>query len=320
MLTRRWLAAQGCVTVVLLVLLLRSLDLAAFRLLFLRLPAQFYFASLAVVLSGQVAYAWRWHVLLSASGVSVPFATVLRQYFIATFVNNFLPSTVGGDAAKVYYVGRDHGYRVVTASVVMDRMLGVGLLASLAAVALLALPVSAPVFTAAHIAVVGVAAAGLVLLIVTRFGTGGLPDRVAWLGSTAVRLAGRLQRLRLDMAASLASAAVIAKAALVVIGYAVVVTLVYMRFVALNGIAPPFLATFAVVTTVAVLSNVPVSLNGLGLREQLHAVLLAPLGVSREAAVAISLLLFGHLLLASLVGLIFWLQAPVVTTGVTDAQ
>jgi hypothetical protein len=55
---------------------------------------------------------------------------------------------------------------------------------------------------------------------------------------------------------------------------------------------------------------VPISLNGLGLREQLHASLLAPLGIGLEAAVAISLLLYGHLVVISLIGLLFWLRQP----------
>jgi hypothetical protein len=38
--------------------------------------------------------------------------------------------------------------------------------------------------------------------------------------------------------------------------------------------------------------------------------LLQPLGVPREAAVAISLLIFAHLLVSSLVGLVFWLRLP----------
>ena len=36
----------------------------------------------------------------------VSLSTAVRQYFIGIFVNNFLPSTVGGDLAKVYYIGR----------------------------------------------------------------------------------------------------------------------------------------------------------------------------------------------------------------------
>lgn len=312
--SRPWLAVQAIVTIVLLAVLLRRLDLDALGALFQRLPLWFYLLSLAVVLAGQVAYAWRWRLLLSAAGVRVPFHLVLRHYFVGIFVNNFLPSTVGGDVAKVYYLGRDHGYRVVTASVAIDRLLGVGLLALLAAGALWASPVDAPRLTAAAVASTLIAGAALMLLLITSLGTGGLPERVARLGVRAVAAAGRLQRLRLAMAAPLASPAVIAKAALVVIGYAVAVTVIYLRFTQLqSGVSPPALAMFAVVTATTVLSNVPISLNGLGLREQLHASLLAPLGIAPEIAVAISLLLYGHLLVASLVGLGFWLRAPMPT-------
>ena len=56
--------------------------------------------------------------------------------------------------------------------------------------------------------------------------------------------------------------------------------------------------------------NVPVSVNGLGIREQLHALLLQPLGIPREAAVAISLLLFGHAVLSSVFGFVLWVRMP----------
>jgi hypothetical protein len=97
-----------------------------------------------------------------------------------------------------------------------------------------------------------------------------------------VDLARRLQRLRLDMSAPLTNPGVLVKAALVVAGYFLAITSIYISFVTiLEGTAPPLVMMFGVVTATSVLSNVPISLNGLGLREQLHAVLLAPLGVSR---------------------------------------
>jgi uncharacterized protein (TIRG00374 family) len=305
-----WVAVQAFVTVLLLALLARSLDLDALRRLLTQLPLSFYFLSLAVVIAGQVAYAWRWRLLLTAAGVRAPFPVIVRQYFVGIFVNNFLPSTVGGDVAKVYYLGQAHGYRSVTASVAMDRVLGVGLLAALAAAALAVSPISAARLTVAQLACVGVAMLALGFLVMTRVGTGGLAERVRWLGHRAVAVAERLQRLRLDMAAPLARPATIAGAAAVVVGYAIAVTAVYQRYVVLQGgVAPPFLAMFAVVTATVVLSNIPVSLNGLGLREQLHASLLAPLGIAPEAAVAISLLLYAHLVMASLIGLLCWLKS-----------
>lgn len=309
---RWWLLAQAVITVVLLGVLMVSLDLTALRLLLVQLPVGFYLLSLGVVLAGQIAYAWRWRLLLQAAGVPIPVGTVVRQYFVGIFVSNFLPTTVGGDVAKVVYLGQVHGYRTVAASVLVDRLLGLGLLAALTTVAMWATPVYTPPFLLAHVASAVIAGASLLLLVLAAVGTGGLAERVAAFGRPAVHFAERLQRLRLEMAAPLRQPAVLARAAAVVVGYAVAVTAIYLRYAAVQqSIVPSFFAMFAVVTATALLSNVPISLNGLGVREQLHAMLLAPLGMSRESAVAISLLLYAHLLVSSLIGLVFWLRRPV---------
>src|SRR5678816_4878553 len=89
----------------------------------------------------------------------VRLSTAVRQYFVGLFVNNFLPSTVGGDMAKVYYIGRQHGYRAVAASVVVDRVLGVGILAILAAGAAWISSPDSPRLVASRLVVTGIAAA-----------------------------------------------------------------------------------------------------------------------------------------------------------------
>jgi uncharacterized protein (TIRG00374 family) len=306
-----WLIAQVVVTAVLLGLLGRNLDMAAFATLFAKAPLAFYVTALAVMLAGQVAYAWRWRLLLTASGVAIPLSLVVRQYFVGIFVNNFLPSTVGGDVAKIYYLGRNHGRQRIAASVVVDRLLGVGWLALIAVMALAASPVTAPRLVAAQMACAGIALAVAIILVTTGFGTGGLARRVSWMGTGAVRLAERLQQLRLDMAMPLRHPGILLKAGLVVAGYIAAVTGVYLRFASLQGVAiPSVIALFGVVAATAVLSNLPISLNGLGLREQLHVALLAPIGISPELAVAMSLLTYAHLIIASLVGLVFWLRQP----------
>lgn len=310
---------QIAVTLLLLTLLLRGFDWIAFTTLFARIPGWFYAVSLAVVLAGQVLYAWRWHVLLTAAGVPVSFTMALQQYFVGIFVNNFLPSTVGGDVAKVYYLGRAHGYRIVTASVVMDRFLGVALLAGLASIASWIVPppgVAYEVVRGLLAAIVAVAAA---IVIVVAVGSGGLPRRLAALGDRAVHLAGYLQRFRIALAVAIRIPGVWIKGTATVVAYFVLLTLTYQSFMRLQlGWTPGFAAVLLAVAAAAVLSNIPISMNGLGLREQLHVALLAPLGVPKEVAVAISLLLFAHLLVASLAGGLLWLRVPPAAAGVPE--
>jgi hypothetical protein len=213
--------------------------------------------------------------------------------------------------AKVYYLGKHHGYRPIAASIVLDRLLSIGLLAVLATTMYWVAPDPSPQFAATRAFVTGIAVCLLGGLVLAARGTGGLPRRLAPFGAFAVGLAERAQRFRHDMAPAARRPQIVFQSAAVVTTYFFALTWIYRLFLSLDtGAHPPFLTLMTAVTTVSLLSNIPVSINGLGLREQLHAILLQPLGVTREAAVAISLLTFAHLLVSSLVGVLFWLQLP----------
>ncbi|MGE3401292.1 MAG: lysylphosphatidylglycerol synthase transmembrane domain-containing protein [Vicinamibacterales bacterium] len=306
---RLLLAAQGLGTILLLALLFRDFEWAAFRALFAQLPLSFYLLSLAAVMAGQLLYAWRWRALLVAAGVRVPFHRVLTQHFIGVFLNNFLPSTVGGDAAKVYYLGRGHGYGPVTASVVLDRVLGLGLLAVLATATLWMQPPADPAYRTARVVITALALACAAAIAIAAGGHAYLPLRLASGRPRLAALAATLGRARGIAERAVRSPAVWLQAATAVVVYFLLIALVYRVFIQMQaGPRLPFAGVLMAVTTTSVLSSVPITINGLGLREQLHVLLLAPLGVSREAAVAISLLMFGHLLLGSLAGGVLWLQ------------
>jgi hypothetical protein len=166
---------------------------------------------------------------------------------------------------------------------------------------------------ASRIVVTGIAAVLVVVVALALFGTGGLARWLAPLGPRAVALAAHAQQFRLDMAAPLKQPVIMGQAVLAVVTYFVCMTVVYFLFFSLHAVPQSSAVTLlAVVATTAVLSNVPISLNGLGVREQLHVWLLAPLGVPTEVALAISLLMFAHLLVASVVGLVIWLRRPAV--------
>jgi uncharacterized protein (TIRG00374 family) len=304
-------AVQAVVTVALLAWLFHGLDLRAFGDLFARTPISYYLASLGVIFAGQVLYAWRWHQLLLASGVRIPVATAVRLHFIGIFASNFLPGTVGGDIVKVYYLGRNHGYRPVATSVLLDRVLGVGILAGIATAVLWTSPPIAARYVAARVAVTAIAVAVVAVLGVTLAGAGGLSDRLARFETRAAAIGARVKRFRQDVATVVRQPMVLLQAFAVVGGYFVAVAAVYRAFVELNTSAhPSFLTMVMVATTTSVLSNVPISLNGLGVREQLHVWLMEPLGVPKEAALALSLLLFAHLIVVSLWGLVLWLRSP----------
>ena len=275
------------------------------------MPIWFYLLSLGVILGGQVLYAWRWRQVLAASGVSVTVGTAVRQYFIGVFLNNFFPSTVGGDMAKVYYLGRHHGYRPIAASIVLDRCSASDSLRCsrrrctgwhrIRPRGLRSHAHSSPSLRCACSA--------------ASFSPRAAPEVFPVASLRSARLRWASQNARSDSAMTWqgrpGSRGSCFNQPPSSRRYFFALTAIYRLFLSLDTSAhPAFLTLMTAVTTASLLSNVPISINGLGLREQLHVILLQPLGVTREAAVAISLLTFAHLLVSSLLGVLFWLQLP----------
>jgi uncharacterized membrane protein YbhN (UPF0104 family) len=299
--SRVLLAAQAIGTVALLAFVFSRLDWKEFRAVMGLLTPQFYVASLLAALFGQIAYAVRWHQVLAGLDVNLPFLVVLRQHFIALFFSNVLPTAVGGDAAKIYYVGKVAGFTNASASVFVDRFLGLYWLAVLGGAFAAASTLETPVFRTTTQVLVGLAAA-LTLLIVVSVIAPDFPDH------TGNRWRGRATRLVARVRDAMRRRSAVIYAAVVVIAYQLLIAWVYTEFFRLNGASDPALVDLlAALFGMAVAVNLPISINGVGLREQLHVMIFSSMGLGAEAAVGISLLMFAHALLLSLVGGVAWL-------------
>ena len=78
-----------------------------------------YFVGLCVIAS-------RWKLLLSVQGVSASFFTLVKSMIVAVFFNNFLPSTIGGDAMRAYDTWKMGGSKTQSVSIVfIDRLFGI---------------------------------------------------------------------------------------------------------------------------------------------------------------------------------------------------
>ncbi len=73
----------------------------------------------------------RWFVLLRSQAVKIPYAEVLKVVLSGNFASNFLPSTVGGDTVRIVSAARFAGWSVSFASVVVDRLLNMFVMATL---------------------------------------------------------------------------------------------------------------------------------------------------------------------------------------------
>jgi uncharacterized protein (TIRG00374 family) len=81
---------------------------------------------------------FRWGILLSVQGIKLKPTSVYMYYMIGYFFNNFLPTTVGGDAVKIYYLSKFTRKGTESfMSILMDRIMGMVGLCLVAIAALL---------------------------------------------------------------------------------------------------------------------------------------------------------------------------------------
>ena len=89
---------------------------------------RFVLLACALVVADRALMAYRWLTLLAPldSSRRPPLGTVMRIFFVSTFVGTFLPASIGGDAVRAYGLSKEGvGGVDAVASVLMDRLLGV---------------------------------------------------------------------------------------------------------------------------------------------------------------------------------------------------
>lgn len=237
----------------------------------------------------QVISAFRWQLLARP----LDFDGTVRQftglYFIGMFFNLVLPTSVGGDVIRAWYLDARSGRRTAAfLSVAIDRVSGLMILLLVACVAVLVYPFALPSLITGSVWGMAAALAAAFFL---------LPTLTRW-----VRLLDRLARLQQDVVGFLKSPRLLIGTTVLSVGVqAANVLLVWLLGLAI-GVSIPAAYYWVFVPMVSLLTVLPISLNGMGVREGCTALFLAPLGVSSDTAICLALLWFTVLAAASLCG------------------
>jgi uncharacterized protein (TIRG00374 family) len=263
---------------------------------------------LALVLSiaSVASKAWRWGVVMRWRGIQLSPTYLLFSYFIGMFFNNFLPSGMGGDAVRAYEAARDTGRGAESvAAVIIER--GSGMLAVFAAGSIFALywP-SIPI--------------GIALLVHGLFLGSVIAIWALWLDITGRILAAIGARLPPKLAGIWAKIIKVYeefrvyrrewRLLVVVMGQSMVTLVltllsVYTLLLAFDtpALFPGFIGMYAIITAIDV---VPISLNGLGIREGSYVFFLGVIDVPGTVALGVALMVrFLVLIQAAIGGIVF---------------
>jgi uncharacterized membrane protein YbhN (UPF0104 family) len=235
----------------------------------------------------------------------------IGYYFVGNFFNLILPTSVGGDVARAWYLGRGTGRGSCAAMCVLaDRLIGLYVLVAMACVAACVVPL--PSWIVLLVAAFGCGAvAGLGFLwLLVRFGAG------RWRRAEELisALAFYCRSPRLLLSASLLSLVV------QILNVLLVFCIAHSLHIHYQG-QVDFGFCCVLMPIVALVTLAPISVNGMGVREGAMILLLNPLGIPAEQAVTLSLLWFSVFLAAGLVGAAWYLSGYLPRCEVpSDAQ
>jgi uncharacterized protein (TIRG00374 family) len=86
----------------------------------------YFLAALGIMVVTVIPMAWRWQKLLAAKAIADRLPWLIRAYFVSYTAGQVLPTSIGGDASRIFETSRRHPGNggPVAASVLLERALG----------------------------------------------------------------------------------------------------------------------------------------------------------------------------------------------------
>jgi len=231
----------------------------------------------------------RWQVVLRSTGHSIPMTSLLSSYFAGMFLNIFLPGALGGDVYRVYRVAqKTKDSEVALVSVFLERFTG---LAALSALALLGLPPAFRLVRRWDIILLFITCVGMLVGAVLLIAS---PKLLIWtepwflklrLSGLAARLA-KIQILLRQFAQHRPALALSMGLSLLL-----QLAIVYYHYLVAQQLKIPisYLELLVFIPIIVVVTLLPISLGGLGLKEGLWVYLFSRIGLTVDQALLLSL-------------------------------
>lgn len=246
----------------------------------------------------------RWHLLLRTQSAEIPLRFLYGSWLVGCFFKQLLPSVIGADAVRVYDSHRAGASKsTALVAVGVDRMVGLLALLIVAVIALSFsndLTASIPGLTAWIL----ISTLGMTILTWLIFSRSVQMAAICrTVGQFAPKtFAARAERFFHAVAAYNNQHGTLVLALIWSLLLQLTVVTFYYLIALAMGFTITFMAFMLIVPIAIVVMMVPVTINGIGVREAMHVLLLGTFGVTAPEAIAFAWLEFGALLAFGLIG------------------
>ncbi len=298
------LLLKATVSALLLYFALRLVDLNSIAARLKQVQIGWLALSVVMLIAQTALLALRWQQIVARCGASMALGRLFRFTIIGTFFNQTLPSSVGGDAMRIWLLGKQHDWRVASYSVLLDRLIG---LVMLACVVVVCLPwtfalVQDPIGRIALLAIGLGSLAGWGVFLLLGWERWHFLQRwtlTRHLAASATIAVGILRTPRTLGSVSLIS----------VLSHILTALCAWCVARAI-GADLSFTNAIFVVLPVALIAVVPISIAGWGVREGAMVAAFAYAGLPRSDGLLVSILFGVSYLMLGMLGGLVWIMAP----------
>ena len=268
-------------------------------------PLLFVLAIICFAFSG-VLGSLQWYLLLRHHDLDIKYREVLGHYFTGLFFNNFLLSYVGGDAVRIFAVGRKTQQATVAVSTTLaDRAIGFFMLSGMSVIAFFAVtgiekskmfPIICGIF--------------VIILLCFSLVIFRKPGKIiGWLLKRTIpaKIYDAFRKIYYELRSLKSEPGMAVLYLLISFGIQFLRIIVHY-FCALSiGISIEFHNFLIFIPLVAIAASLPISIGGIGVREQSAEILFRAAGLAPGQATTMELLAFASGIIASIPGGLYFI-------------
>jgi glycosyltransferase 2 family protein len=311
---KKWLQfiIKIVVSIVLLVYLFHKIDFSGLKSSLASAHWGYIIFALGLYIAGQILNSYKWALLIKTKDAIIPFSKLVSYYFIGMFFNLGLPSIVGGDIPRGYYLYKDYGgsskpgqetagLTVVESlsTVMMQRITGLFALIIIASITyffffyhnpVLSIAVRNYLTTLFGVLLIGTAISIGIMLIFK-------PKTLEKLESKS-----QLKIVLNDFGSYLHHPRLFSYVILLSFIFQLLNIFVNIIIGAALNVSIPFSYYYVAMPIIALLAAIPLSFNGIGVRENAYVFFLGLVGIDKSVAFSFALLWLFIVIISSLLG------------------
>jgi hypothetical protein len=293
---------KAAVTAFLFYLLFRKVDFSEFAATLKHARYDILIFSFCILWIGHYMCIFRWRMLMRPLMPTPSLLNLFGIYCIGLFFNLTFPTVVGGDVVKMYYAGKpSRQFAESFAATFLDRDTGMLAMMIIAVTATIIHPVRLAgvpvpfiiwsaflVFIVANVIIFAPRLHKVFVDFLHRLRFNSLAAKIDTISGVFQKIARHHEVLILSLVISL-------------VNQLFVIAVTWVTAIGLR-IRVPFLFFLVFVPVITLISMIPISLNGMGLREYAFVALFSAIGVDRESSVALGLVSSAIILLSAIPG------------------